>query len=104
MKHGKVALAGFTLIELMIVVAVIGVLAAIVYPSYQDYVRRANRSAAQQIMLDVSAKQEQYLTDRRSYAPDLPTLQVSTPADVAQHYQVTIANPGAAPAPSYDVV
>lgn len=103
MKHGKVALAGFTLIELMIVVAVIGVLAMIVYPSYQDYVRRANRSAAQQTMLDVTAKQEQYLTDRRSYTADLTALQVSVPADVTQHYTVTIADVVASP-PSYNVV
>lgn len=103
MKYGKVAVAGFTLIELMIVVAVVGILATIVYPSYQDYVRRANRSAAQQTMLDVSAKQEQYLTDRRSYAADLASLQVSVPADVTTHYTVTIANVVASP-PSYNVV
>lgn len=103
MKHGKVALAGFTLIELMIVVAVVGVLAAIVYPSYQDYVRRANRSAAQQTMLDVSAKQEQYLTDRRSYTDDLTALQVSVPEDVAKHYTVSIDPPVASP-PSYRII
>lgn len=103
MKHGKVAVAGFTLIELMIVVAIVGILATIVYPSYQDYVRRANRSAAQQTMLDVSAKQEQYLTDRRSYTDDLTALQVSVPEDVTKHYTVTIANVVASP-PSYNVV
>ena len=60
--------SGFTLIELMITVAVIGILAAVAYPSYNDYLIRATRSAAQSFMLDVSNKEEQYLLDARIYA------------------------------------
>lgn len=59
---------GFTLIELMIVVAVLAILAAIVYPSYQQYMIRANRSAAQTFMLAASNKQEQFILDARQYA------------------------------------
>ena len=58
---------GFTLLEIMIVVAIVGILAAIVLPSYQEQVRKSNRSAAQQFMLDVATKQQQILMDRRSY-------------------------------------
>lgn len=58
---------GFTLIELMIVVAVIAILAAIAYPSYQQYVVRAKRSAAQTFMLQMANLQEQYLLDRHAY-------------------------------------
>lgn len=47
------ARSGFTLIELMIVVAVIGILASIAYPSYEDYIRRARRVDAQGIMMDI---------------------------------------------------
>lgn len=58
---------GFTLIELMIVVSIIGILAAIGYPSYQDQVRKGRRSAAQQLLLGASNKEEQYLVEMRQY-------------------------------------
>jgi type IV pilus assembly protein PilE len=82
---------GFTLIEVMIVVAVVAILSAIAYPSYQEYVRRSHRSAAQAFMLDAAARQQQRLIDLRSYAPDLATLRVAAPADVAPHYDFAIA-------------
>jgi type IV pilus assembly protein PilE len=59
--------AGFTLIELMIVVVVIGILAAVAYPSYQDYVRRGKRSDAQQFMSEISSRETQYILDARAY-------------------------------------
>lgn len=82
---------GFTLIEVMIVVAVVAILSAIAYPTYQEHVRRSNRSAAQAFMLDAAARQQQRLIDLRSYAPDLATLRAAPPADVAQHYDFAIA-------------
>lgn len=59
--------SGFTLIEVMIVVAVLGLLVTIALPSYRDYVKRANRSAAQQIMLNIQNREEQYIADARVY-------------------------------------
>jgi len=81
---------GFTLVELMVVVAVIGILAAIAYPSYKDYLRKGRRAAAQSMLMDVAQHQQQYLLDARSYATDLATLNVTTPTDVSDYYDITL--------------
>jgi type IV pilus assembly protein PilE len=59
---------GFTLIELMITVAIIGILAAIAMPSYQQYVLRANRQDAQAILMENVQFMERYFTTNNTYA------------------------------------
>lgn len=59
---------GFTLIELMIAVAIIGILAAIAVPSYERYVARSKASEAPSNLLQIAALQEQFYRDFRLYA------------------------------------
>lgn len=58
---------GFTLIELMIVVAVIGILAAIAYPNYTDYVKRGKAAEATSTLADLRNRMEQYFQDNKTY-------------------------------------
>jgi type IV pilus assembly protein PilE len=64
MRHQK----GFTLIELMIVVAIIGILAAIAYPAYQDYVIQAKRSDAMNSLSQARIDQEKYRANNTEFA------------------------------------
>ena len=64
---------GFTLVELMIVVAIIGVLAAVAYPSYDKYVTKARRSDAHQLLTEIYSKNGQYLLDARGYSDIIGT-------------------------------
>jgi type IV pilus assembly protein PilE len=98
---------GFTLIELMIVVAVVAILATVAFPSYTQYVVRANRSAAQSFMLDVASRAEQFRLDARLYPTAIGTgageLNVTTPADVTGLYTVTLGANNVAAPPTFTI-
>lgn len=71
---------GFSLMELMIAVAVVGILASIAYPSYLDYVRKANRGEAQGSILELAQWMERQFTVNGTYRPGgaNPTLPFTT--------------------------
>jgi len=69
MKYNK----GFTLIELMIVVAILGIISAIAIPSYAEYVRKGKRADAKVELLKIAQLQESYFVQNLSYAKDLTT-------------------------------
>jgi type IV pilus assembly protein PilE len=97
------AVKGFTLIELMITVAVIGILAAVALPSYQQYIIRANRSAAQSEMLAIANRQQQFLLSDRKFASkaELEASGYSLPSEVSARYTyaiTTVASP-----PAYEI-
>ena len=59
--------AGFTLIELMIAIAIVAILATLALPAYSDYITRSKLTEATNGLADFRVKQEQYYQDNRSY-------------------------------------
>jgi len=75
-KQVRNAEKGFTLIELMITVAVVAILAAIAYPSYTEYVMRARRTEGQNLLNDAAARQERWRAQNGSYTEDKDKLKL----------------------------
>jgi type IV pilus assembly protein PilE len=101
--------SGFTVIELLVAVALVGILATVAYPSYQDHVRRTNRSEVQQFMMDVANREEQYLLDVRRYGTCCPPqvtssdINLTVPERVLRSYDVTVEVSNDSTPPSFTI-
>lgn len=90
--------AGFTLIELMVSVAIIGLISAIAYPAYGNYLKKSNRAAAQSHMMDLAQAEAQFMADSRSYAGSVTDLGMTTPTAVSSKYTISITTVAGPPA------
>ena len=106
MPSARRAQGGFTLIEIMVVVVIIAILAAIAIPSYQENLKKGRRAEAQAYIMDLANLEQQYLLDARSYATGataVATLNKPAPTSVSNFYDIAIAD-GATTAPPTFVI
>lgn len=80
---------GFTLIELMMAMLVLGILLSIAIPGFKEYRIKANKSAAKAVMLEIASRQEQYIMTAGSYG-SLTQLNVSVPAEVSAVFDINV--------------
>jgi type IV pilus assembly protein PilE len=81
---------GFTLVELLIAVAVVSILASIAYPAYTQHVIKGNRAAAQAYLLNLAQAETEYFADARSYATTTAALNMAPPTSVSAKYTIRI--------------
>lgn len=95
-RNTRRSLAGFTLLELMIVVMIVAILAAIAIPSYARYAYRAHRADGQNQIMRIANQQERFYTANNAY-------DTSAAAQVSEkgYYQVAIANGSSGDAQTY---
>jgi len=86
--------SGFTLIEVIITVAILGILAAIAIPNYSAYILRGHRTDAKALLLQVSQWQERIRTQTNGYSTTLPASMSVVPATGTKRYDVAVAVAG----------
>lgn len=88
-------IGGFSLVELMITVAVVGVLATVALPSYRESVRKGQRAEARALLFEVMQKQERFYTERNTYTVTLTDLGFPSPLKTARNaFTISLAAGG----------
>ncbi|MDW8336146.1 MAG: type IV pilin protein [Tepidimonas sp.] len=88
--------SGFTLIELLIAVAIIGILAAVAYPSYVEHVRSTRRAAAAACLQDLTQAMERHYTANLSYPASVPALSCNSSSETGLYYTYSFSSGWAA--------
>lgn len=83
---------GFTLVELMVVAVILGILAAVAIPAYQQYMFRSRRADATSALGNFQQAQERYRANQQSYADASSTLATSRATSPQGHYSVAISS------------
>lgn len=98
-SRGVGAERGFSLIELVIAVAIVGILFAIALPAYSEHVRKSARADAQAFLTDLASRQQQYLVDKRRYAASAAELNLTTPPNLVGKFAdpISVAAPDVVP-------
>lgn len=81
---------GFTLIELVITVAIVGIIAAVALPSYRSYALKARRSEATAKLLDMQIQQERWRTNNNAYTNVVANLGSPPTTPLTNHYTITV--------------
>ncbi len=99
--HGATGQRGFTLIELMVIVAIVAILTSVAVPAYRNHVIKSNRAAAEAVMLQIANQEEQVLLNARQYLGGAAfsttvtsvLVNVPVPDKVRTNYTISVASP-----------
>ena len=89
-RNGGGPQAGFTVTELLVVIGIVAILAAIAVPNYTDYVNRGRRSDAMSILQRLANEQEQFYFDNNAYTTSMAALNYNTTVSPEGYYDLSI--------------